>query len=169
MIAATTATIALSILVPVAVAGLIAIINILLAQVSEANRRRRESYASAVRTLVSWIEFPYRVRRRVDDLPTTLAALVNRGHRIQEQLEYNRAWIVAESPHVAKVYSAALDRINAVVGPAVSDSWKCAPVTLAAGMILGSVLDRAECTAALVELESAIGRRFGWRRLTLWW
>ncbi len=167
MIAMTTAVLAVSILVPVAIAGLIAIINALLAQVSQATNHRRESYASAVRTLVAWIEFPYRVRRRVDDEPGTLKDLADQGHTLQEQLEYNRAWIISESPRVAVVYSGVLERINSVVGPAVSDAWKNVPVSSSSGMVLGSVMDRNSCTDALVELEAAIAHRFGWRRFRL--
>ena len=168
MIVGSTTGIALAILVPVAIAGLIALVNALLAQVSAATSRRRESYASAVRTLVSWIEFPFRIRRRVDDEPETLAGLAERGHAIQEQLEYNRAWIVTESSRVASVYAAVLDQVNAVVGPAAREAWMSGPASVPSDMVLGPVMDRDRCMAALVELEAAIGRRFGWGRFWPW-
>lgn len=41
---------------------------------------RRDRYAQAVRTLIAWAEYPYRIRRRTSDEPATLTALADRGH-----------------------------------------------------------------------------------------
>ena len=62
------------------------------ARLRDAADRRRTRYAEIVQTLVAWVEFPYRIRRRVDDEPATLSALAALGHFLQEQLAGDQAW-----------------------------------------------------------------------------
>src|SRR4051812_7632402 len=54
---------------------------------------RREGYAAAVQTLVSWWEYPYRIRRRTSDTAEILSKLAEHGHDLQEGLASHRAWI----------------------------------------------------------------------------
>src|SRR4051794_25186091 len=75
--------IALALLGSSVVAGLITSV---LGNLRAAATARREGYANAVRSLIARGEYPYRVRRRVSDDADVLAALVSRGHDLQEQL-----------------------------------------------------------------------------------
>ena len=107
----------------VAVAGITALVTAagtqLVARVQAVNDRRRVRYSQAVQTLVGWVEFPYRVRRRVDDAPGTLASLANLGHDLQERLAGDRAWIESENRHVADRYRQVHAAIGKFVGSAV--------------------------------------------------
>ena len=153
------------VILPVVVAGLTAIVTLLVTKAGDATARRRDRYAEAVRTLVSWSELPYRVRRRTDDEPATLAGLAVRGHDLQEQLACHEAWIVADHPRLARSYARARATITAAVAPAIAEAWVCLPVTSAAEMNLGTWGPGATCQAAIVELQTDISSRFGLRRI----
>lgn len=125
---------------------------------------RRARYAQVVSTLVAWVEYPYRIRRRTDDLPQTMAALVERGHTLQEQLAEARAWVASESAALSEVLEGCLTDLARIVGPACSDAWRQPPITVAADMVLGSfgLRDTAEI---VTRMNCAVGYRFGIRRL----
>lgn len=125
--------------------------------------RKRERYSQAVQTLVAWVEFPYRVRRRVDDEPATLSKLADLGHGLQESLAGNRAWVEAENRRTARVYAAVAARLNAIVGPAISDAWGSAPISSAEEMVLGTWGPNELAVPLIEELQRAVSRRFRWR------
>lgn len=78
---------------------------------------RREGYAKAVQALIARSEYHYRVRRRVSDDADVLAALVVRGHDLQEELAACRTWVNSEHPRLGTVYEDALSRVDASVNP----------------------------------------------------
>ncbi|HUB71881.1 MAG TPA: hypothetical protein VL984_15780 [Acidimicrobiales bacterium] len=156
------------VLIPVLVAGLTAVVTLLVTNAGEARDRRRDHYAQAVKTLVAWSELPYRVRRRTDDDPATLSALANLGHDLQEQLACHGAWIAADHPRLARSYTKARAAVSEAVGPAISEAWNSPPVRGAAGMNLGSWGPGRVCRAVVTELQAAISSRFGVRRLRHW-
>lgn len=131
---------------------------------------RREGYANAVRALIARAEYPYRVRRRVSDDPDVLAALVARGHDLQEQLAACRTWVSSEHRVVGAMFEKALADIDAAVNPATTDAWTQPSITTAADMNLAGWGPGSQWTH-LESLEHAIAYRFGWRRLipaSLW-
>ncbi len=152
--------------VPVVVAVLTAAFTLLLNRLGAGADRRRDHYAQAVQTLVAWIEFPYRVRRRTDDDPGTLRALADLGHDIQERLACHQAWMAAEKPAMATKYGTVRDSVNSHVGPAIAEAWNSAPVGSPAGMVLGEWGPAGLCKPLIAELQEHIEHRFGLRRLT---
>lgn len=134
---------------------------------SEATDRRRTTYAEAVRTLFSWAEYPYRIRRRTTDSPDELSRLADIGHDLQERLRWHEAWIAAESRWMASTFRAIAAEINADVGPACSAAWNCPPITSGAEMVLGNWGPK-DPTPLLCALEEAVSWRFGPRRLVGW-
>jgi len=131
---------------------------------------RRERYAQAVRTIVAWIEYPYRIRRRTDDNPVTLAALAEHGHTLQEQLAETRAWVAAESDVVSQVLEDVLLRLRPIIGHACQQAWREDPITIAAKMNLGDFgpYGTTRSPDQLVNrVQIAISYRFGPRRLLL--
>jgi hypothetical protein len=145
--------------------GLLAtIIGAIMTNLRSNAEARRDRYAQAVRYLVAWAEYPYRIRRRVDDEPATLAALAELGHHLQEQLAESRAWIAAESRAVGEVYTECIRAAKATIGPACSAAWKSAPVDGPAGMVLGDLKTGAP-EDMIVRLQGAISYRFGIKRL----
>ncbi len=155
-----------SVTINLVIVGLTALVttacNQFVTRLQAASDRKREHYARAVETLVAWVEFPYRVRRRVDDLPMTLSALANLGHDLQEQLARDRAWIESENRRVAAVYAMVSAQVRILVGPAVSDAWRTAPASSAASMVLGEWGPSADATQWIEELQGAISWRFRW-------
>jgi len=130
---------------------------------AQATNRRRDAYAAAVKTLVAWAEYPYRIRRRTCDDPAELARLVGIGHDLQEQLRCHQTWIATESPWVAGIYREALAAITAQVAPACNDAWASQPITTGAGMNLDG-WGPHDILPSILRLQSAIACRFGWRR-----
>ena len=160
--AALVATAVTSVLIPVLVAALTGAVALALSRASEAANRRRDRYAEAVAALVAWVEFPYRVRRRTDDTPATLAALAARGHELQEKLAGHQAWILAENSTVATAYRTARTTITPVVGAAIREAWATGPAATAEAMNLGDWGPAKECSAAICDVEKAIANRFTW-------
>jgi hypothetical protein len=130
---------------------------------AQATNRRRDAYAAAVKTLVAWAEFPYRIRRRTSDDPDELARLVGIGHDLQEQLRCHQTWITTESHWVAAIYRQAMAAITAQVAPACNDAWASQPIAASAGMNLGG-WGPHDTLSSILRLQSAIACRFGWRR-----
>lgn len=131
---------------------------------------RREGYARAVKTLIARSEYPYRVRRRTSDDPDVLAALVERGHDLQEQLASCRTWVASEHHVLGRLFEQALNDIDAHGRGATSDAWDQAPISTAAGMNLGD-WGPGDQRPHVARLERAISYRFGWRRVSpsQWW
>ena len=139
-------------------------ITTVLGNLRAAATTRREGYARAVKTLIARSEYPYRVRRRTSDEPDVLAALVARGHDLQEQLAACRTWITSEHHALGALFEHALSRIDAEAGPFTSEAWKADAITTAAGMNLEG-WGPGNQWPHLFALERAIAYRFGWRRL----
>jgi hypothetical protein len=166
--ASTMATVALTVIVPVVVAGLTAVATMFVTRASAAADRRRDRYASAVETLAAWLEFPYRVRRRTDDAPATLSKLADLGHELQERLACHQAWIATEHPELANTYAATIDALSALIGPALNEAWEMSPCAKASDMNLGSWGPAPASQRALADLQVQIENRFGARRFKAW-
>lgn len=165
ILASALGSIAMVIVVPVLVAALTAAATMIVTRSGEAANRRRDRYAEAVQTLVAWIEFPYRVKRRTDDAAATLTTLAGLGHDLQERLACHQAWIATEHPQLAETYAQTLATITAAVGPAITDAWNTAPTEKAADMNLGAWGPAGACQQAVTDLQHQIENRFGVRRL----
>lgn len=143
------------------IAGLITSV---LGNLRAAATARREGYANAVRSLIARGEYAYRVRRRVSDDPDVLAALVSRGHDLQEELAACRTWVTSEHRALGDLFSKALADIDTTVKQATTDAWNQPPITTAGGMNLNG-WGPGDQWPHLTSMEHAIAYRFGWRRL----
>jgi hypothetical protein len=153
---------------PVIIAA-ISLLGIALAAVlsrwGEATNRRRTSYAAAVETLVAWVEFPYRIRRRTSDKPEELARLAGIGHDLQERLRCHAVWIGAECHPVGEHYEAALVAMGQLVRPACTTAWQSPAIASAADMVIGDWGPGKECGVIINEFQRAVFWRFGLRRV----
>lgn len=125
---------------------------------------RRDRYAEAVGLLVARIEYPYRIRRRVDDDATTLAALAELGHDLQERLARTQAWVATESRAVADVFDACVRNLDMPFKAACRQAWEAPPIAAAAQMNLNGFGLGSQQTL-VANLERAAAYRFGARRL----
>lgn len=135
------------------------------AHLRDAAERRRNRYVEVVQTLVTWVEFPYRIRRRVDDHQATLAVLAALGHQLQEQLAGDQAWVLTENRRVGATYLEVRRAISADVGPAASEAWSLPAASRPADMVLGDWGPGKSAALQIARLEECISHRFGWRRL----
>jgi hypothetical protein len=131
---------------------------------SDATNRRRTSYAAAVETMVAWVEFPYRIRRRTSDTPEELARLADIGHDLQERLRCHAVWIGAECHALGEHYELALRSIGHAVAPACNTAWGTPFIASAADMVIGNWGPGAECGPIIDEFQRAVFWRFGLRR-----
>ena len=157
--------IVITILVAVISSGVVAaFINAISGNLRANASIRRDRYAQAVRYLVAWGEYPYRIRRRTDDEPGTRASLADRGHALQEQRAEIAGWIAAESRALSKVFDRCVRDASAIVGPACVEAWNSPPVTTSAAMNLGDFGPRG-VDAIAARMERACRYRFGLRRM----
>ncbi|MFG3340664.1 hypothetical protein [Glycomyces sp. NPDC048151] len=155
----------MSILLAIIGSGLLAaLIGAIMTNLRANAETRRSRYAQAVKSLVSWAEYPYRIRRRVNDEPSTLTNLAETGHRLQEQLAESRAWVTAEHKVAGLIYVRCLHAVRSAAGPACSKAWRAGPADTPEKMVLGDIGVGSPETAIVV-LERAITFRFGLRRL----
>lgn len=157
--------VAVTILVAVISSGVVAAaINAISGNLRANANFRRDRYAQAVRYLVAWGEYPYRIRRRTDDEPSTRAGLAERGHDLQEQRAEIAGWIGAESRALSGIFDRCVAEVSMIVGPSCVEAWESSPVTTGAGMNLQGFGPRGvEIIAA--RMEHACRYRFGLRRL----
>lgn len=159
MIAAFWRTIGDSVAVPVVVSFATVAVTLWLQRVADSRASRRDRYSQVIGTLVAWVEYPYRVRRRTSDDPAVLTALADRGHDFQEQLARDQSWVMAESKAVAKAYATAKSTISPAVGAALKEAWQHEPVSAAAGMNLNGWGPHGDCSEAIADMEQAVARR----------
>lgn len=129
---------------------------------------RRQRYAAAVKLLAERIEYPYRVRRRTDNEPQTLAKLADLGHDLQQRLAESRAWVAAENAVIGKVFEACVATLDGSFKEAAREAWEADPVTEPAQMNLNG-FGLGDQQPALASMQCALVYRFGWRRLTPNW
>lgn len=140
---------------------------VLVAQVFASADGRRDNYAEAVAILLSWCEFPFIIRRRVDDLPATLQRLAEHGHELQERLARSEAWVTAESNAMGAKYTTLISDVKVAIGPLLNEAWETPPITAAAEMNLNGWGAEA-CSRVRQQINEFRGQtswRFGWRRI----
>lgn len=152
-----------------AILGLLAValpvlITIAAGRITAAASSRRAGYAAVVGDLVAYAEYPFRIRRRTSDDPDELARLAGLGNDIQERLMRSEAWVAGESRWMYERLRDARRALATTVGEASQAAWDAEPVTTARGMNLGCWGPR-NVSSVVESFESAIGCRFGWRRL----
>jgi hypothetical protein len=130
---------------------------------------RRDGYAEAMKTLVAFQEFPYRIRRRTSDEPEVLAALAERGHDMQERLAYWQLWLDTEHKTLGRTYRTASTSVRNCITPYVRDAWQRPPVTIAANMVIATgdnpiPYDLSPANVGVENFRSEARWRFGWRR-----
>jgi hypothetical protein len=155
-----------AIIIPLAVAFVGILGGIVLASLSrrqEARAHRQEFYAEAVKAVVEWMEYPYRIRRRTSDDSGELRRLTEIGHGIQERLAYYRTWTLIDNAETGAVYGSVIEGIRQRLGSACRDAWTMDPISSPEGMNLQS-WGPGSMRPELELLEQAIGRRFSLRR-----
>lgn len=129
--------------------------------------KRREQYAEAVACLVAWCEYPFMIRRRVNDQPATLERLVQHGHGLHERIAMAEAWVAAENPKMGQTYSSLVGLVKGKMGPLLNEAWNSSPASSPSVMVLdgwGRDAHQGACQA-ISAFRRRTHQRFGWRRL----
>jgi hypothetical protein len=134
---------------------------------ADARNRRRDQYADAIRVLVRWAEYPYRIRRRSSNDRDELRMLIDMGHDLQEQLQCHRTWIGAECLWLGDEYGDAVARIKSGAREAIADAWRADPVSTRGDLVLDG-WGPSPIEDDLDRLNRAISCRFGLRRTISW-
>lgn len=125
---------------------------------------RRQRYATAVELLAARIEYPYRIRRRTNNDPQTLAKLGEVGHDLQQRLAQSRAWVAAENAVLGEVFDACVAALDAPFKNACREAWQSDPATEPTQMNLNG-FGMGDQQHVLESMQCALVYRFGWRRL----
>lgn len=158
---------ALTLTVVLAVLGsgfLATVITTVVAGVRATSSARRDGYAAAIEAVVAWCEYPYRVRRRTNDDPATLAGLADLGHDLQERLARHGAWVSAENSTLGRVFEQVTTALKGPVGLAIAEAWNTSPVETAQGMNVAP-FGPGDLSLELNRLHVAVAYRFGMRRV----
>lgn len=123
---------------------------------------RRDRYAEVVANLISKVEYPYRIRRRIDDQPATLGGLASRGHDLQERIARDQAWVAADSKRVSSALCAARSKVDPWFTTSAQAAWMVPPV--GAPIDMNAELKGPGCEKELRDLEAAIQKRCRWYR-----
>lgn len=108
-----------------------------LGQRQAARQRKRQACAKALADALSWLELPYRVRRRADDSTATLGELAARMHDLQEALLYHESWLRVEVPGAHEEYTHLLRAVKRSALEPLREAWAQQPIADPSGMSLG--------------------------------
>jgi len=129
-------------------AGLGAVIAYFLGQRYSTLERKRQTCSQAMSDALSWLEIPYRIRRRPDDSPETLKALTETISDLRVRLNFHREWIAVELPEASERYNNLLSDVMRTVGPAIQEAWVAPYANNSAGMNTGN-LGISDCKDAV--------------------
>lgn len=152
------------VVVAATVAGIVSVVVVLIEQERARRDRLREQYAEAFRAYASYREFPYVVRRRIDDSGAERVRISEALREIQERLTFWQAWMGLESASAAREYRKLIDATRDIAGNAMRRAWELPPVGQDREM---NIPDYAEDLKQLTPLEKtyvdAAGTRLsGW-------
>jgi hypothetical protein len=94
-----------------------------LVQLHDSRDRRRSEYGRAFAAAMTWLEFPYRIARRVSDSADVRGALVESMHKAQEEIYYHQGWLRTTSPEISARYDALVATIKEQTRSHIADAW----------------------------------------------
>lgn len=136
----------------------------LLQQRAAALERKRKTAAEAIADALVWLELPYRIRRRLDDQPGTIAALSERIHDLQERLAFHDNWLRIELPRAHARYVALVHAVKDASMKAIQGAWQAPPLSAPGEMNIGS-LGLASVEQQVSEFAEEVRRRLSWWRV----
>jgi hypothetical protein len=94
-----------------------------LVRLRESRDRRREEYGRAYAAAMNWVEFPYRIARRVSDEPDVRAGLVDAMHRAQQDIYFHQGWLRTTSPEICASYDALVAAVKNQTRAHIQEAW----------------------------------------------
>lgn len=133
-------------------------------RIAQERNRRRDLYSRAVRAVIAWVEYPYKIRRRTSNDPEVLAELAATGHRLQQDLAYFQTWLATDKSSLGILYGDVVRNVKMRCSAALDEAWSADPVDEPTDMVLNG-WGPQDCSAEIQRLQKGIGARFGWRRI----
>ena len=122
--------------------------------------------AEAIADALQWLELPYRIRRRPDNTPQTLAALGDRINDLRERLQFHEKWLRIEIPQSVASYQRLVEEVIAAAGQEIENAWNASPAQSASDMNVGQLsitLDRVD--AAVEDFSAEVVKALAWWRI----
>ncbi len=152
-------------LVAAGIAGVIALIGLVVNGVRAERARRRTAFAEAFSCIVAYQEFPYVVRRRRDCPDGEERVRISEELRkVQQELGFHQAWIELEA--TASTVDAYLELVSAtrrVAGGYMRDAWEQPPTTSDAQMNIKDI-DYEELKPLEAAFLARVAHELSWRR-----
>lgn len=127
-------------IIAAAIAGVIAVITLVINGRRARSDRQRELFAAAFGDVASYCEFPYIVRRRRHDEPEAERLRISTElSDVQRKLNHNRSVLRVEAPRVARAYAALVGAARATAGASIREGWDLTPISADTGMHVADV------------------------------
>jgi hypothetical protein len=111
---------------PGVIAATIAAVVAIVTLIAQARRnrvdRQRQVFADAFADVAAYCEYPYIIRRRLDDNADRLR-ITNDLSEVQQRINKHRAILRVESPTVAVAYETLVSTTRSIAGAANRDGW----------------------------------------------
>jgi hypothetical protein len=111
---------------------------------------------------MQWLEFPYRIARRLSNDPAEVGQIVRAMHDAQQELEFHLNWLRSVSEDIAEAYSQLVRAVKDGTRLHLEEAWRREPAVLPEGMILGGIF------AVDVDTEIKAFTRETRRNLSIW-
>lgn len=111
-------------LLTAAVGVLALVIGHVMTKSAERQQARRALCADAFKAALGWREMLYRIRRRSGDVADD-RALVEKFHKLQEDLDYYEGWLSTESLWLGRSYGRFVESVRTSCKTLIDEAWKC--------------------------------------------
>ena len=106
-------------------------------RLKEARDRRRDEYSRAFAAAMLWLEFPYRIARRLSNDPAEVNPIVLAMHEAQQQIEFHSNWLGSVSDEIANAYGRLVRAVKQETRMHIEEAGGANPRPSQRGMILG--------------------------------
>ena len=128
--------------------------------------RKRILCAEAIADALKWLELPYRIRRRPNDVAETLDSLGERINHLRERLQFHEKWLRVEMPNSVPSYQRLVQEVMAAAGPVIHDAWNASPVASAGDMNLDWLdIGQENVTLSVEDFSSEVVKALAWWRI----
>jgi hypothetical protein len=135
-------------------------------RVKEARDRRREEYSRAFAAAMQWIEFPYRIARRLSNEVEDVTPIILAMHEAQQEIAFHENWLRSVSDDIANSYESLVTAVKTKSEAHIEAAWQRAPAKVPEGMILGEAF-RVDVKNEVARFTNEIRRDLSlWRRLS---
>lgn len=98
------------------------ILTIIISRFFDKNTKRKELFANAYKTVLSWQEMLYKIRRR-DNSKGQEAKLIREFHTLQKQMNFYKGMFSIESKSLGLSYQEFINKVKTKTGDLIFEAW----------------------------------------------